>query len=96
MYWMEQLKVLLSFNKYLMKILNFFKIIHNQVHAYCDCPDIVLVGNKMDMERQRVITEVRARNFAEKYNLPYIETSAVTGENVKKAFEILLDLVMGR
>lgn len=50
----------------------------------------------MDMERQRVITEVRARNFAEKYNLPYIETSAVTGENVKKAFEILLDLVMSR
>ncbi|XP_055298665.1 ras-related protein Rab-27A [Sitodiplosis mosellana] len=67
-----------------------------KVHAYCDTPDIVLVGNKMDMERRRVITEVRARNFAEKYNLPYVETSAVTGENVKKAFEILLDLVMGR
>ncbi|XP_031627899.1 ras-related protein Rab-27A [Contarinia nasturtii] len=67
-----------------------------KIHAYCDCPDIVLVGNKMDMERQRIITEVRARHFAQKYNLPYIETSAVTGENVKQAFDILLELVMNR
>lgn len=50
----------------------------------------------MDMERQRVITEVRARHFADKFNLPYIETSAVTGENVKQAFDTLLDLVMNR
>lgn len=66
------------------------------MHAYCDSPDIVLIGNKSDMERQRVITEIRARNFAEKYNLPYVETSVITGENVKKAFDLLLELVMGR
>lgn len=66
------------------------------MHAYCDSPDIVLIGNKSDMERQRVITEVRARSFAEKYNLPYVETSVVTGENVKKAFELLLEQVMNR
>lgn len=67
-----------------------------QMHAYCDSPDIVLVGNKSDMDRQRVITEVRARNFAEKYNLPYVETSVLTGENVKKAFDLLLESVMNR
>lgn len=74
----------------------FSKCIQLQIHAYCDTPDVVLVGNKSDMERQRVITEMQARNVADKYNLPYIETSAITGENVKNAFEILLDLVMNR
>lgn len=66
------------------------------MHAYCDSPDIVLVGNKSDLERSRVITESRARSVAEKYNLPYIEISAATGLNVKRAIDILLELVMNR
>lgn len=66
------------------------------MHAYCDRPDIVLVGNKSDLERSRCITESRAQSIAEKYNLPYIETSAATGLNVKRSIDILLDLVMNR
>lgn len=66
------------------------------MHAYCDSPDIVLVGNKSDLEQSRCITESRARSVAEKYNLPYIETSAATGLNVKRSIDILLDLVMNR
>lgn len=57
---------------------------------------MVLVGNKADLERIRVVTETQARSMAEKYNIPYIETSVVTGQNVKNAFDILLDLVMNR
>lgn len=66
------------------------------MHAYCENPDIVLVGNKSDLERNRVIAESRARSFAEKHNVPYIETSAATGLNVKRAIDILLELVMNR
>lgn len=66
------------------------------MHAYCDTPDIVLVGNKTDMERYRVVTESRARSFAEKNKLPYIETSVVTGNNVQQSFDILLSMVMQR
>lgn len=66
------------------------------MHAYCDCPDIVLVGNKVDLQGYRVISESRARNIADKYNLPYIETSAYTGQNVKRTIDILLEMVMTR
>lgn len=37
-----------------------------KVHAYCDNPDIVLCGNKADLEDRRVILEYRARELAEK------------------------------
>ena len=67
-----------------------------QIHAYCENPDIVLCGNKNDMDHLRVISEVRAREFAEKYNLVYIETSAQTGNNIRRAVDILLDKVMIR
>lgn len=66
------------------------------MHAYCECPDIVLVGNKVDLQSYRVITESRARSIADKYNLPYIETSAYTGQNVKRTIDILLEMVMIR
>lgn len=66
------------------------------MHAYCESPDIVLCGNKNDMEQLRVISEVRARSFAEKYDLAYVETSAATGQNVRRSIDILLDKVMTR
>lgn len=50
-----------------------------KIHAYCDNPDIVLCGNKLDLEYLRVVNSARARNLAEKYDVPYIETSAYTG-----------------
>ena len=55
-----------------------------QIHAYCENPDIVLCGNKCDLEG-RAIPEEEARNLAEKLGFPYFETSAATGINVAKA-----------
>lgn len=74
------------------------KIIFNsiQTHAYCETPDIVLIGNKSDLEHHRVISELRARQMAEKYHLPYVEASASTGQNVQRSIDILLGLVMNR
>jgi GTPase SAR1 family protein len=65
-------------------------------HAYCEDPDVILVGNKVDREDARVITYTRAKELADKCSLPYIETSAFTAQNVKEAIEILLDKVMTR
>lgn len=48
------------------------------------------------MEHLRVISEARARSLAEKYDLAYIETSAATGQNVRRSIDILLDKVMTR
>ncbi|CRK93096.1 CLUMA_CG006494, isoform A [Clunio marinus] len=67
-----------------------------KIHAYCDNPDIVLCGNKLDLDYLRVVNTSRAKSLAEKYDVPYIETSAYTGENVSKAVEMLLDKVMLR
>lgn len=67
-----------------------------RLHAYCDTPDIVLCGNKADLEDKRVVMEWRAREMAEKHDSVYLETSAATGQNVSRAVETLLDRVMGR
>ncbi|KAL1781872.1 ras-related protein Rab-27A [Sigmodon hispidus] len=67
-----------------------------QMHAYCENPDIVLCGNKSDLEDQRAVKEEEARDLAEKYGIPYFETSAATGTNISQAIEMLLDLIMKR
>ncbi|XP_064596215.1 ras-related protein Rab-27A-like [Liolophura sinensis] len=67
-----------------------------QTHAYCENPDIILCGNKSDLEDQRAVTEQRAKELAEKHGFSYYETSAATGQNVAKSVEALLDLVMHR
>uniref|UniRef100_UPI00398F6A50 ras-related protein Rab-27A n=1 Tax=Pristiophorus japonicus TaxID=55135 RepID=UPI00398F6A50 len=67
-----------------------------QIHAYCENPDIVLCGNKCDLEDQRAVKEEDAKELAEKYGLPYFETSAATASNVNKAVDTLLELIMKR
>ncbi len=49
----------------------------------------ILVGNKIDLENERVVSTLEGEKLAEKLNVPYIETSALTGENINDAFEIL-------
>uniref|UniRef100_A0A3Q3IMX6 small monomeric GTPase n=1 Tax=Monopterus albus TaxID=43700 RepID=A0A3Q3IMX6_MONAL len=67
-----------------------------QANAYCDSPDIVLVGTKADLQDVREVHTRQARDLADRYSIPYIETSAVTGVDVDRAVITLLDLVMKR
>uniref|UniRef100_A0A3Q3L7W2 small monomeric GTPase n=1 Tax=Mastacembelus armatus TaxID=205130 RepID=A0A3Q3L7W2_9TELE len=67
-----------------------------QANAYCDSPDIVLVGTKADLRDIRDVHARHARDLAERYSVPYFETSAVTGVDVDRAVTTLLDLVMKR
>ena len=46
---------------------------------------IVLVGNKFDSEN-RVVSKEEAEKLAKEYNLPYFESSAKLGINIKEAF----------
>ena len=48
--------------------------------------NIVLVGNKCDMERARKVTTQEAKQFAEENGVAYRETSALSGENVDQTF----------
>ncbi|XP_061428401.1 ras-related protein Rab-27A-like [Lethenteron reissneri] len=67
-----------------------------QHHAYCPNPDVVLCGNKADLTEQRAVGEDDALSLAREYGMPYVETSAATGENVARAVELLLERVMRR
>jgi small GTP-binding protein len=60
----------------------------NLTHENCDSNVInFLVGNKSDLEDKREVTKEEAQNFAQKYNLIFLETSAKNNNNVDKLFE---------
>ena len=50
-------------------------------------PVKILVGNKMDMGRERQVSSDQARLFAESEGMLYVETSARTGQNVENIFQ---------
>ncbi|WAR19838.1 RAB4B-like protein [Mya arenaria] len=47
---------------------------------------ITLVGNKKDLEAEREVTFLEASRFAQENELMFLETSALTGENVEETF----------
>lgn len=49
---------------------------------------ITLVGNKSDLGEAREVSSEEGKNLSKELNIPYIETSALTGENVTKAVEL--------
>lgn len=53
-----------------------------------DC-DIVLCGNKSDLDNDRVVTFDEGKQLAEEYGVQFFETSALTGHNVEKMFTAL-------
>lgn len=50
---------------------------------------LILVGNKIDLKDERIISTKDGEKIAKKLNLSYIETSAKTGENINDAFRTL-------
>ncbi|KAF7265804.1 ras-related protein Rab6-like [Rhynchophorus ferrugineus] len=47
---------------------------------------IILVGNKVDLESLREVTIEEGQKLAKKLNIPFIETSAKCGYNIKQLF----------
>lgn len=68
---------------------------HKQVLRVKDRDEfpMLLVGNKADLEQQRVISNEEAHNVARQLKLPYIECSAKLRMNVDQAFYELVRLV---
>jgi small GTP-binding protein len=51
---------------------------------------IMLVGNKKDLRHMRQVTTEEAKAFCEQHSLFFIETSALSDNNVTRAFETIL------
>ncbi|MFX1512403.1 MAG: Rab family GTPase, partial [Promethearchaeota archaeon] len=63
-----------------------------QWHSEClnnvagPAPLFLMVGNKVDLDNKRAITDEEIIESAEKLKIPYLLTSAKTGDNVNQAF----------
>lgn len=58
----------------------------------CHNPKILLVANKVD-RFDRDVTSIEIVKFSETENISFIETSAMTGENINELFENLANLL---
>jgi small GTP-binding protein len=59
----------------------------NDVHQFCDPNAVItLIGNKLDLDEKRAVTNSEAQLFATNHHLTYIEASALDGANVTEAF----------
>ncbi|NVM17219.1 MAG: GTP-binding protein [Candidatus Lokiarchaeota archaeon] len=56
---------------------------------------ILLVGNKLDLEKSRVVSKEEVVLIAKKYNLAaWVELSSKTGQNVEKTFATLTKILI--
>ena len=66
----------------------------NDVTAVADKKiTIILIGNKSDLEDQRQVTKEQGEEKANKLELAFLETSAFSGENLDKAFDLMINEV---
>ncbi len=56
--------------------------------------NLILIGNKLDLEEKRAVTIDEAKALAKEYGIPYFETSARNNINVDKAFDSLAEKVI--
>ncbi|RUS78395.1 hypothetical protein EGW08_013843, partial [Elysia chlorotica] len=65
-----------------------------QIKTYSwDNAQVVLVGNKCDLEDERVVSTDRGKQLADQLCLEFFETSAKENINVKAVFERLVDII---
>jgi len=62
---------------------------HKEIVGVSPTISLVLVGNKVDLTEDRVVSTEEGEEISKKLNLSYIETSAKTGENINDAFKML-------
>ncbi|KAK5612970.1 Ras- protein Rab-3A [Crenichthys baileyi] len=68
-----------------------------QIKTYSwDNAQVLLVGNKCDMEDERVVASERGRQLSEQLGFEFFEASAKDNINVKQTFERLVDIICER
>jgi len=52
---------------------------------------IILIGNKLDLEKNREVMTNDVKRKAEELNVGYFETSALDGSNIEHAFDVIVE-----
>ncbi|XP_065920405.1 ras-related protein Rab-13-like [Dysidea avara] len=55
---------------------------------------LMLIGNKIDNEQKRKVTTHQGQQLAKDYGLNFIETSALSSENISEAFTTLTESIL--
>ncbi|UJG40250.1 MAG: GTP-binding protein [Candidatus Heimdallarchaeum aukensis] len=58
----------------------------SEIKKKCSEIPIILCGNKSDLKNARAVDREKAEEYAKENNFDYIETSALSSENVEKLF----------
>ncbi len=71
---------------------SFFDIKHwlRELQNKAPKSSFIIVGNKVDKEKEREVSKEEGEELAKHLRTTYIETSAKTGENVEKAFKMAI------
>ena len=78
-----------------------FADLNNWIGRVKECKSIsdfpfIIIANKIDLEDKRKIATDEGKKFAAENNLPYSETSAITGQGVNEAFLALIQRVYNK
>jgi len=58
--------------------------------------NLVLIGNKCDLQNEQAIPKEKGQEIADEYNVKFFETSAKENINVQEAFSALVNMVCDR
>ena len=58
--------------------------------------NLILLGNKSDLEDKREVLKEQGEEKAKSLGCAFLETSALSGDNIEKAFEIMMEEVYKR
>ncbi|NHJ23702.1 MAG: GTP-binding protein [Candidatus Lokiarchaeota archaeon] len=72
---------------------NWYYDLRNYNEKYHSLPGF-LIGNKLDLINQRIVTRLDAVKIANSLNLDYFETSALTGYNIELIFHELASILL--
>ncbi|XP_064187394.1 ras-related protein Rab-3B [Anguilla rostrata] len=65
-----------------------------QIKTYSwDNAQVILVGNKCDMDSERVVSPEKGKHLADQLGFEYYEASAKENINVRQVFERLVDII---
>merc|ERR1712032_79543 len=57
---------------------------------------IIAIGNKRDLKEERQVSFLEATRFAQEQDILFLETSALTGENVQEVFHTLAQRILNK